>query len=1157
MTVAVSVLLVADDPRDVRRIREAIAASRRGPTALCVAGSLAEAVARLRGTAIDLILLDLGLADATGVESVHALVRAAPDLPIVVLTEPEDDEAAVALLAAGAADYVPKSRLDPDLLSRTMCYAIERGRAERRVRESEERYRGIFEHSLAGFALHRIVTDESGRPVDYTFLSVNKAFEELTGLKADQVVGRKVTEVLPGIERDPFIETYGRVALTGQPERFESFATPLGRCYEVAAFSPRLGQFATIFHDITSRRATEAALRESEATYRALVERLPAIVYRRELGGSFLTYVSPQLEPILGYTPEAWMANPELLVENLHPGDRDRIRLALEQTLSTGEPFRAEYRVARTDGTYVWFSDEAVLLRDHGHPVPQIQGVMVDITARREAELRILERERWFEALIEHAMALIMVVDRDANLIFLSPSVTRLLGYQPDALIGRDAMSLAHPDDVERVRAILLQAVAHPGTPREGELRFRHADGSWRQHVVTGKSMAPGLSGAVVLNSQDITERAAAETALRESQERFRALVESSADWVWEVDEAARYTYCGPACRAILGYEPEELLGRTPFDLMPPAEAEAVSVIFQELAASRRPIQQLENVNLHRNGERVVLETSGVPVIGPEGSFRGYRGIDRDITDRKNAERTLQRFGTMVRQSADLTMLTDVRGKIEYVNPAFEKITGYTSEEAVGQTPRMLKSGMHDDAFYRDMWATLDRGDVFSARFRNRRKDGSVYHQDSIIYPIEDEFGGVVNYVGVGRDVTREVTLEHQLRQSQKMEAVGSLTGGIAHDFNNLLAVILANAGVLEDAIAGNPELTSVVRDMRSAAENGARMVRQLLGFSRKAEIEKAPTDIGRVVSNLATMMQRVIPENILLEVTTDPDLPGVHADAGAIEQASLNLVTNARDAMPHGGRLAVAVRRATVAADDSAYPAWLPPRTYVVVSVADTGDGMGESVRERIFEPFFTTKPEGVGTGLGMAMVYGIVTQHDGFIDIESEVGAGSTISIFLPALEATVTRTQPTPLLGGPDLPGGTETVLFVEDEEALRRTGVRILRSRGYTVIEAATGSAGLAAFHEHRDRVDLIVSDLVMPDMGGLQLLNAVRATGDDVPFLLTTGYSPDRTGGSHDLHAEVPTVIKPWTLGEFLRAVRRTIDDPRGAHPPASGPVGVA
>ena len=524
-------------------------------------------------------------------------------------------------------------------------------------------------------------------------------------------------------------------------------------------------------------------------------------------------------------------------------------------------------------------------------------------------------------------------------------------------------------------------------------------------------------------------------------------------------------------------------------------------------------------------------EAGRVVLLIPEG---------RDITDRKRAEEAHARLATAVEQAAEAIVITDTSGTILYVNPAFEKTAGYTRQEAIGQNPRILKSGKHDSAFYRQMWDSLARGKVWSGRIINKRKDGALYEEEMSISPIRDSAGRIVNYVAVKHDVTQEIALEEQLRQVQKMESIGQLAGGVAHDFNNILTVIQGNASLLLDVKGLSEGDVDLAKQIVNAAERAAGLTRQLLVFSRKQAMQPDHLNLNQVVGNMTKMLQRILGEDVALRSDYSPTLPLVFADAGMIEQVLLNLAVNARDAMPDGGRLIIVTASKTI---DREYVQQNPDATlgqHVCLSVSDTGYGIAPENLSHIFEPFFTTKGVGKGTGLGLATAYAIIKQHRGWIETDSQVGKGTTFRIYLPADKDASARQKTTAVTL--ELPRGDEVILVVEDEQAVRLLVGNLLQRCGYTVLLAVSGIEALNLWELHKDRIQLLLTDMVLPDgMMGRELAERVKGEKPQLKIIYTSGYSANVVGKGPSLVEGVNFLQKPYHPHKLAQTVRDCLD----------------
>ena len=504
-------------------------------------------------------------------------------------------------------------------------------------------------------------------------------------------------------------------------------------------------------------------------------------------------------------------------------------------------------------------------------------------------------------------------------------------------------------------------------------------------------------------------------------------------------------------------------------------------------------------------------------------------------------ELDLQTLRQAIAQSAEAVCITDPEGRIQYVNAAFETISGYTTAEVLGRRPNILKSGRHAPEFYQRMWETLNQGRIWRGRFTNRRKDGSIYEEEGSISPVFDPAGRVIHFVAVKRDITRELRYEEQFRQSQKMEAVGRLAGSLAHDFNNMLTAISGFASMAQDSLPPDRAERNDLAQILTATRRATELTRKLLTFSRRQVAQPRPVLLNEILADMRPMVRSVLAPNQELLVHPARDLGWVTLDPEQITQAVLALVLNAKDAMPRGGTLVLETENVIVspeACDD--LPELAGPA--VRLTVRDTGCGMGEDVKRHLFEPFFTTKLNGKGLGLGLATVYGIIRQGRGAVRITSEPSRGTTVDIYLPRVEP-VRKDLPAELvtagtfqLEAPE-PG---IILFAEDEPSLLELGSRILQGQGYQVLTAANGVEALTLLNAHRGRIDLLLTDVIMPQMGGLELAVEVRMLQPDTPVIFMSAYTDELFIESEDLRQGTIFIQKPYTPKILLQKVAEAI-----------------
>ena len=728
--------------------------------------------------------------------------------------------------------------------------------------------------------------------------------------------------------------------------------------------------------------------------------------------------------------------------------------------------------------------------------------------------------------------------------VYFSPSVERLLGYSVEEALTLAAADTMTPASYEFISGILPGRLAHFAETGSAvdryEIEQRRKDGTLSWSELTTRFVADAAGRVLVYGAtRDISERRRAEQALHEREEFFRVLVETTFDWAWEVDTEGRYTFASEKVFDILGYTPAEVVGRTPFDFMPPEEAARVSSFFITSVESRAPFSAIRNLNLHKDGREVLLETSGMPFFGPEGDFRGYRGMDRDVTAHAHAERTVERL-----VSGSPSVIYALRPKadyweLEWYGGNLQGITGWTPQDATG--PGWWLTNIHPEDQARVVAANRPPAQATQSvlEFRFRRKDGAyVWVRDHKRF-ILDPDGTPVEAIGSWSDITDRVLLEEQLRQAQKMEAIGRLAGGVAHDFNNLLTIISGAVELLRMQLPAGPahHLLSEVAD---AGERAASLTRQLLAFSRAQVLAPKVIDLNESVRRTEGMLRRLIGEDVALTCAYDGQAGHVLVDPGQLEQVILNIAVNARDAMPTGGQMTI---ETGVVEFDEQYCRRNPeasPGRFARLAIADSGSGMTADVKARIFEPFFTTKVAGKGTGLGLATVFGIVKQSGGHLDVVSEPGAGACFTVFLPQV-APGDRAEVQ--AGAPAPARGHEIVLLVEDEDALRRVARIALEGFGYRVLVARHGKAALELVAGQPEPVDLLVTDMVMPGMSGRQLAETLRERFAGLKVLFMSGYVDDSLIRNGLVEGETPFLHKPFNLADLRAKVREVLDAP--------------
>ncbi len=687
-------------------------------------------------------------------------------------------------------------------------------------------------------------------------------------------------------------------------------------------------------------------------------------------------------------------------------------------------------------------------------------------------------------------------------------------------------------------------SISVPFDPYAKAIHRRHL-GLLIAHIVFGTTGMVGILMAFI----GIRRRT---VVLEEREEQLRTLINATPDIICFKDGEGRWLEANDADLELFCLKGVDYRGKTDSQL-----AEYTDPIYRqafltceatdEKAWDRGGISRGEEVIPLPDGGERIYDVIKVPLFEADGTRKGLVVLGRDITERKQAEAKSQMLLSAVEQTGDTIIITNKEGTILYVNPAFERCTGYTREEIIGQNPRILKSGEHDEEFYRKMWATISNGETWQGRMVNRRKDGAYYKVDATISPVFDDEGNIWRYVAIQRDVTEHIRLyeekarlEAQLQQAQRLESVGRLAGGVAHDLNNLLTPILGYAELLLDDLQEDARLRGSVEQILEAGRRARDIVRKLLAFSRRQPMEMRPVDLNHILRGLEKLLRRTIREDIQMEWYLASSLPPILGDVGQLEQVIMNLAVNAQDAMPDGGVMTMETQVVELDEGYAATHQGVKPGRYVMLAVSDTGHGMDAETLEHIFEPFFTTKEQDRGTGLGLATVYGIVKQHRGNIWAYSEPGKGTTFKVYLPVAHRVKTSVAAEELSVESSAEKGTGTVLLVEDDRQVRELIETMLHRQGYEVLSAVNGEEALRILESHRGRIDLLLTDVIMPGMNGKELYKKAVSLAPGLKVIYMSGYTEKIIANRGVLERGSIFIQKPFTVKNLLGKIREVM-----------------
>ncbi|MDQ1240097.1 MAG: Histidine kinase, partial [Thermodesulfobacteriota bacterium] len=779
-------------------------------------------------------------------------------------------------------------------------------------------------------------------------------------------------------------------------------------------------------------------------------------------------------------------------------------------------------------------------------PSGEIVAVYSDETARITAAEASKNTQERLDLVLKGADLGFWDLDMVRGSAVVNERAANIVGYRLDEVEPTLDFwqTLLHPDDIQHSLSALEDHLAGHTDSYESEYRVRAKSGEYRWVLARGKIMERDTGGRALRITgtfQDISDRKKAEEDTRESERRFRSIASSVFDAIILIDDKGEMSFWNSAAERIFGYNSSEVMGKDVHELLAPPEYHAAyRSAFKDFIVSGRGNaigKTTELVARRKDGEEFPIELS-LSSFQMGGHWHAA-GVVRDIKERKRVEEQEKLLSTAIDQAAEAVIITDANGIIQYVNPAQEILSGHCRDELIGETPNVLNSDFHHGNFYEQIWDTIGVGKAWSGRFINRKKDGTDYHEDATISPIYDKSGNLTNFVVVQHDVTQQIELQKQLFQAQKMEAIGTLAGGFAHDFRNMLQVVLGSLELIEFNKDLPEKLLTDLDRIRKAATSGAELVKGMLVFSRKTSVQLEPLNLNKLVEQTESLLSRTIPKMIKIDVVTADDLPSINGDSTQIEQILMNLAINAADAMQDGGRLTIQTQNTLLDENFCSFHPGTKPGRYVLLSVTDTGTGMNEETVRRIFEPFFTTKEKGKGTGLGLAVVYGIVEQHAARIICESKPSVGTAFKIYFPAVEEAPEEQYSE----NKEPPKGQgETILMVDDAPEILEMGALQLNGANYNVITASNAKEAIKIYEKHRDKIRLVLLDLIMPEMGGMRCLEILRNMDPNVKVLVLTGYS--KRGMTQELEEAGARdfILKPFDTGRLLEKIRKIIDE---------------
>jgi two-component system cell cycle sensor histidine kinase/response regulator CckA len=1145
----------------------------------------------------DLVISDYSMPQFDGLQAAKLLLANCPDIPFILVSGTVGEEAAVEAMKHGATDYLLKDRIIR--LGNSVARALDQKRLRDERRQLEQQL--LLQATALETAANGIaIMNASGK-----ILWVNPALSVTTGYSPQELVGQNFQLLRSGKPDATECWQTIRSGQIWRGE-FINHRKDGTRYYDEHTITPvrnadgQITHFVTMTQDVTERKqAQEAARAKQELKIRQQAALLKLAARETASFAEALKEILKTDAQTLGVGRVSYWrfqeAPPALICEALYVLQTDQLEAgpelhgkdfpayfkALETNpLVVAENAQTDPRTAEFTASYlrplgiaslldvpVWIrgSLAGVVCHEHLEHCRAWSGDEEDfaLSIGHMVSLLLLERER------DSAEAALRAAKQKlAHVVASSPATTYLLtiegaDYRP-AWIGQNLATLTgfqatealrpswwfdhvHPED----RAWVLREMA--GLDRKGQIvqeyRFHHRDGSclWLRDEKRLLRNARGEPAEIVGSWSDITERKHAEQIKAELTQRNESFVRALGEIVYDHNLTTHQIEWGGDLVKCIGWSGAELGSASEgwTERVHPDDLARVRAQFETLLIE--PLFASEYRFRHKAGHYVWFFDRGVMSRDAQGRLTRVIGIMWDISDRKRAEEVLreneERFRQLAENIQEVFWMTDLaKNQMIYISPGYEKIWGRPCAELY-DAPRLWLDAIHPGDRERIKNAILEKqtAGTYDEEYRIQRPDGTLRWVRDRAFPVCDAQGQVYRIVGIAEDVTHQRELEQQFRQAQKMEAVGQLAGGVAHDFNNLLTVIRGSSELLLTSEApDSAESREFLQQIIAASDRAAKLTRQLLVFSRKQVIQSQTLNLNELIENLTKMLQRIIGEDIHLRCEFAPALPEVLADAGMLEQVVMNLVVNARDAMPSGGELTIRTRLDTKHGFFRESAARSAAEAYVCLSVADSGTGISAEVLPHIFEPFYTTKEVGKGTGLGLATVYGIVQQHHGWVEVESVVGRGTTFHIGLPATQTSGDgKTKPQSDI---TLPRGAETILLVEDEAAVRALIRNVFQRHGYQVLEADSGRTALAVWREHHQKIDLLLTDLVMPDgLTGLMLAEQLQRERPTLKVIFSSGYSPESVANGFRLAPGNRFLQKPFNPQKLLQAVRDCLE----------------
>ncbi|MDD3846042.1 MAG: PAS domain S-box protein [Syntrophorhabdaceae bacterium] len=1028
------------------------------------------------------------------------------------------------------------ARMDQRVILGFVRDLTERKRAEEALRENENKFRTLFDTANDSILIIR----------DYLIVDCNNKTLDVFRCSKQDIIKRSPVDFSPEIQPDGRASSKKgigkmRMAVKGAPQFFEWKHTRMdGTLFdtEVSLNSVELGgdiYLQAIVRDITERKRSEEALRESETKYRSIFENAVEGMFQTTPEGRFLS-VNPSYVKMFGYSsPEEFLTGAIGVDTHIYADEADRARFR-ELMDKRGVAQGFEFQATKKDGTPIWISVNARAAKDATGTILYYEGTTDDITLLKQAEQAAIESEERYRRLFDLGADAIFLVDNETyRILEANNASSSLYGYSKEELLRIRITDLSVEPELTR-DVICKEVIAVP-------LRYqKKKDGTVFPVEITITYLMWNGRRSHLAAIRDITQRKKAEEELERQRMHLRFVIDTVPNYIFAKDMDGIFLLANKAVADVFGVDTEDVIGKTDLDYGASEEQRTIyNVADRAVIEKGEPLFIPEEQIMRKDGTLGWFQTTKIPYRHLDNDRPAILGVSVDITDRKRVEEEIlherEKLQTLSDSAPFGLVLIDRDGRFSYINTKFTRLFGYD-----------LSDVPDGRAWFRKAYPDTERRHTVIAAWVEDFRDARPGERKPRVFTVtcRDGTRKIVEFISsvlasgdylmTCEDLTELRKLESQLRQAQKIESIGTLAGGIAHDFNNILTALIGYASLMQMKMGKDSPLRPYVDQILTASKKATDLTQGLLAFSRQQSVTLVPMDMNEAIGTTEQLLKRLLTEDIELRTSLTQDDTVVMADKSQMDQVLFNLVTNARDAMPKGGTLTIGT---DIAGMDSRFVdihGFGEPGRYVLMNISDTGEGMDEATRGKIFDPFFTTKETGKGTGLGLATVYGIIKQHNGYITVYSEPDRGTTFRIYLPAAMTGVDEKHDTAM----PVTGGKETILIAEDDEEVRHIMRDVLQEYGYRTIEAVDGEDAIERFRLNRD-VDLVIVDSVMPKKNGREAYEEMRMIDPRVKALFTSGYTKDVVLDKGIKDREFDFIAKPLSLDRFLRKVREVLD----------------